>query len=170
MEQKKKYGWSAWGLCGLIFASIGAIFVPVGWFVPQIPGVVIRGDGGLPVFRGMFCGMGGLFLVLGLCFIAVDIRRRNQQRRAYEMGNCVEAEILGLKEYSSINVNGRHPNVIECAYTDASGVVHVYRSRALYTNFWPMLQSKTVPVYIDRDNENIGFVDIDAVLPEIRVH
>jgi len=33
-----------------------------------------------------------------------------------------------------------------------------------------LLKSDTVPVYIDRYNENIGFVDIDAVLPERRIH
>ena len=33
-----------------------------------------------------------------------------------------------------------------------------------------LLKAEKVPVYIDRYNENIGFVDIDAVLPEIRIH
>ena len=162
---KKKFGWSVWGICGSIFAVIGGIFVPVGWFVPQIPNVTIRGDGGLPVFRGMFCGIGGLFLVMGLCFLLVDVRRRARLRRAYDMGNYVEAKILGMKEMKNIDVNGRHPNVIECAWTDAAGTEHIYCSRALFREAWP-LKSDTVPVYIDRDDENIGFVDIDAVIGE----
>ena len=38
------------------------------------------------------------------------------------------------------------------------------------TDVTKLLKSATVPVYIDRMNENIGFVDVDAVLPEIRIH
>ena len=162
---KKKFGWSAWGICGSIFAVVGGIFALVGWFVPQIPNVRISGDGGAPFFRAVFCGMGGLFLVLGLCFVLVDVRRRARLRRAYDMGNYVEAKILGMKELKNIDVNGRHPNVIECAWTDAAGTEHIYRSRALFREAWP-LKSDTVPVYIDRDDENIGFVDIDAVIGE----
>ena len=60
--------------------------------------------------------------------------------------------------------------MVECAYTDPSGIVHIYHSRYLYTDVTKLLTAKTVPVYIDRDNEDIGFVDIDAVLPEIRIH
>ena len=59
---------------------------------------------------------------------------------------------------------------IEAVRSDPNGVVHVYRSRYLKTDVTKLLKSDTVPVYIDRYNENIGFVDIDAVLPEIRIH
>ena len=48
--------------------------------------------------------------------------------------------------------------------------MHVYRSRYLYTDVTKLLKDKKIPVYIDRYDENIGFVDIDAVLPEIRIH
>ena len=60
--------------------------------------------------------------------------------------------------------------MVEAAWTGPDGVVHVYRSRYLKSNVTKLLKSDTVPVYIDRYNENIGFVDIDAVLPEIRIH
>ena len=43
-------------------------------------------------------------------------------------------------------------------------------SRYLFTDVTKLLTAKTVPVYIDREDEDIGFVDIDAVLPEIRIH
>ena len=167
---KKKFGWTGAGLCGLIFASIGAIFLPVGWVVSRIPASQWEGEGGPELFRYVFCGIGALFLVIGLGLVLVDVRRRYLLRRAYNMGNCVEAEILGMETNRHMDVNGRNPSVVECAYTDASGVVHIYRSRYLYMNVRPLLKAKTVPVYIDRDNENIGFVDIDAVLPEIKIH
>ena len=56
---------------------------------------------------------------------------------------------------------------IEAVRSDPNGVVHVFRSRYLKTDVAKLLKSDTIPVYIDRYNESIGFVDIDAVLPEI---
>ena len=118
----------------------------------------------------MFCGIGGLFLLLGLGFLVVDIRRRYLLRRAYNGGNCVEAKILGVVTQRNVNMAYGQPRMIEAAWTDSNGVVHVYRSRYLKTDVTKLLKSDTVPVYIDRYNENIGFVDIDAILPEIRIH
>jgi hypothetical protein len=105
-----------------------------------------------------------------LGFLAVDIRRRYLLRRAYEGGNCVDAQILGVVTQRNVNMPYGQPRMIEAAWTDPNGVVHVYRSRYLKTDVTKLLKSTTVPVYIDRYNEDVGFVDIDAVLPEIRIH
>ncbi len=167
---RKKYGWTVWGVIGFIFAPIGLLFTVLGillgrsetvrWKTPRDPGI----------FLAVFGGIGGLFLLLGLGFLLADIRRRYLLRRAYEGGERVDAEIIGMVIQRNVNMVNGSPRMLECAWTDASGVVHVYRSRYLYTDVTKFLTSKTVPVYIDRFNENIGFVDIDAVLPEIRIH
>ena len=188
VETKKKMGWTAFGLIGSIFAPIGLLFVSLGAGLGLISNIRWRTPDEQMVFTALFCGIGGVFLVLGLIFLAIDLRRRYLLRRAYVSGNCVEAEILGVVEPRGENVfSGRtpvaqaeasrneqiafsRPRVLEAAWTDANGVVHIYRSRYLRTNVEKLLKSKTVPVYIDRYNENIGFVDVDAALPEIRVH
>ena len=102
--------------------------------------------------------------------LGLDLRRRSWLRNAYYSGNCVQAKILGMVTQNNVNTFSGVPRMLECAWTDASGVVHVYRSRYLYTDVSQMLKSDTVPVYIDRENEKYGFVDVDAVLPEIRIH
>ncbi len=189
MEKKKKTGWTAFGLIGLIFAPMGLLFTVLGAVLGQMENARWKGPDEPVIFMAVFCGMGGIFLVLGLVFLGLDLRRRYLLRRAYESGNRVEAEILGVTDQRSVSVFSgstpvaqaesarkesvsftNHPRVLEAAWTDANGVVHVYRSRYLYVNVEKLLKSKTVPVYIDRYNENIGFVDVDAVLPEIRVH
>ena len=188
METKKKMGWTAFGLIGSIFTPMGLLFVTLGVVLGQIANVRWRTPDDQMVFTAVFCGVGGIFLVLGLVFLTVELRRRYLLRRAYMSGNCVEAEILGVVESRGDNMlSGRTsvaqaessrrehmafsgPCVLEAAWTDANGVVHIYRSRYLRSNVEKLLKSKTVPVYIDRYNENIGFVDVDAVLPEIRVH
>jgi hypothetical protein len=61
--------------------------------------------------------------------------------------------------------------VVEVHYTDPdTGTVHVFYSRYLYINAKRLLTSYEVPVYMDREDKRVGFVDIDAVLPKIEVH
>ena len=170
METKrKKYGWTAKGILSLVFLPMGLLFLPLG------VGLWSAGVGDDPedplIFLLVFGGMGALFLLAGLILLLLDLRRRHLLRRAYEGGYSVQAKIAGMKDITSVNMNGGHPSQLECHWTDpATGVVHVYYSRYLYHHVTDLLTSDEVPVYIDRMDERIGFVDIDAVLPEIRVH
>ena len=173
---RRKTGWTVMGIVGFIFAPIGFIFMLVSVVlrkpdILQHTGSAVWKHADDPmILQAVFGSMGCLFLILGLIFLGFDLRRKMLLKRAFDGGLRVEAEITGISTVNNVKVNHRHPRVVECAYTDASGVVHIYRSRYLYTDVSKLLTSKTVPVYLDRFNENIGFVDIDAVLPEIRVH
>jgi len=69
--------------------------------------------------------------------------------------------------------------VVEVHWTDPdTGTVYVFHSRYLYVNVEPLLTGDAlkdslrfeVPVYLDRGDVRVGFVDIDAVLPRIEVH
>ena len=167
---RRKMGWTVYGILGFIFAPMGFLFLMIGFIVGQSGYIHWRGNGDPAIFTAVFCSIGGLFLLLGLGFLAVDIRRRYLLRRAYDGGNCVEAQILGVVTQRNVNMPYGQPRMVEAAWTDPNGVVHVYHSRYLNVDVTKLLKSATVPVYIDRYNENIGFVDIDAVLPEIRIH
>ena len=169
MYEHKKYGWTVKGILGMVFAPMGLLFLIMGilfWYFkigdqPEVP----------KIFLYTFGGMGAIFLLVGLALLLADIHRRSLLRRAYEGGHYVMAQIAGINAQQNVSRNGRYPIVVECHYTDpATGVVHVYYSRYLYVNVADLLQSDQVPVYIDRMNDEIGFVDIDAILPEIRVH
>jgi len=169
----KKMGWTVYGIIGFIFAPMGFLFTMIGLVVGQsgrFGRIRWKGNSDPAIFTAVFCGIGGLFLLLGLVFLAVDIRRRYLLRRAYEGGNCVDAQILGVVTQRNVNMAYGQPRMVEAAWTDPNGVVHIYHSRYLKTDVTKLLKSATVPVYIDRHNENIGYVDIDAVLPEIRIH
>ena len=169
MNERKKYGWTAKGIVGMVFLPMGLMFLTMGilfWYLKV-------GDEpeGPKIFLYTFGVMGAVFLAVGLALLLGDIRRRALLRRAYEGGYCVMAQIAGINNQQNVRVNGGSPCVVECHYQDpATGTVHVYYSRYLYVSVAGLLKSDQVPVYIDRMNEKIGFVDIDAVLPEIRVH
>ena len=167
---RKKMGWTVYGILGFVFAPMGLLFAIIGIVVWQAKSVSWQHPDDPVVFISVFGGIGGLFLILGLVFLLADVRRRRLQQRAYDGGNCVEAQILGVVTQRNVNTPYGQPRMIEAAWTDPNGVVHVYRSRYLRSDVTKLLKSDTVPVYIDRYNENVGFVDIDAVLPEIRYH
>ena len=167
---RKKMGWTVYGILGFIFAPMDFLFLMIGLLVGRSGNVRWEGSDDPVIFTAVFCGIGGLFLLLGLGFLAVDLRRRYLLRRAYDGGNCVDAQILGVVTQRNVNMPYGQPRMLEAAWTDPNGVVHVYHSRYLSFDVTKLLKSDTVPVYIDRYDENIGFVDIDAILPEIRIH
>ena len=168
-RRPQKFGWSALGIVGTVFAPIGLFFVLLGvllWHFQAGP------DPEDPeIFLWVFCGIGALFLLPGLAFIWVELRRRKRMKDAYDSGNFVMAKIAGVQTRSNVNMNGRFPYVVECHYTDpASGKVQICYSRFLYFNPTGLLTSDEVPVYIDRYDSKKVFVDIDAVLPEVEIH
>ena len=163
----KRYGWTEKGIVGLIFAPIGLVFLVVGLlFNAQLQAPEER-----LVFLICFAGMGGAFLAVGLILLGLELWRRKRQRDAYEGGYHVMGKVAGCRVNTRVNLNGTHPMVVEVHVTDPdTGTVHVFHSRYLYVNVEPLLTADEVPVYLNREDGRVGFVDIDAILPRIEVH
>lgn len=162
----KKFGWTVWGILGFVFAPIGLLFLLIGGMVSPVSSSFQSMDGPA-VFRYTFCGMGGLFFLLGAGFLFRDLRRRYRLRQAFYGGYMVDARITAVREIRNANRNGSHPFVIECVCTDSSGEEHVYRSRYLYKDPGRMLTGTTIPVYVDRMNGKIGFVDVESIIDRL---
>ena len=144
----KHYGWTVWGILGFVFVPIALIFIPVGFIVNAMK----PGETG-QVILYIFGGIGSIFLLLGLGFLFMDLRRRNLMRRAYNGGNAVTAKVVGVRTVNNVNINGQHPFVLDCEYQG-----HVYHSRYLYRDI-PVTGTE-VTVYVDRIDDRIGYVDI----------
>lgn len=166
---KKKWGWNDSGIVGCVFTPIGLFFTVLGFLIGTSPDVKWDDPKGAEIFKWVMGGLGLVFLITGLVLLYLGIRHRNQLRQAYEYGNKVEAKIMGVKT-ELMSKSSTVIRRLECSYTDDNGVVHVFRSRYLPTDVSGMLKTDTVPLYLNRDNPNIGYVDVDAILPEIRVH
>ncbi len=163
----KKYGWSEKGIIGLIFAPLGLIFLVVGLMC----NASIRAPDERLAFLICFVGLGGVFFAVGLILLGMELWRRERQRAAYEGGYYVMGKVAGCRVNTHVSLKGTHPMVVEVHYNDPdTGTVHVFHSRNLYINVEPLLTSDMVPVYLDREDRRVGFVDIDAVLPKIEVH
>ncbi len=169
MRDKKKYGWTVKGIIGAVFLPMGLVYLFVSVMIRQFAFQSVNGDPDVLLY--VFGGIGLVFAVLGLVFLYLDLRRRALLRRAYEGGHYVMAKIIGVTRQNNVRINHSSPYVIECSWAEPErDIVHIYTSRYLFTDVTQLLKSDEVPVYIDRMNEDIGFVDIDAVLPEIRRH
>lgn len=169
MNENKKFGWTEKGIVGVIFAPMGFFFLILGmmfWYFkvgedPEDP----------MIFLTVFGGMGAVFLLVGLGLLLSDVSRRSKLRQLYEAGDYVMAKIVGAQPRTNVNTGGSHPYVVECHYQDPdTGVTHIYFSRYLYFSPTDLLTAQEVPVYRDRNDERIAFVDIDAVLPPVRLH
>ena len=142
------YGWTVWGILGFVFLPVSLIFIPVGFIVNAAK----PGEAG-QAFLYAFCTIGIIFLVIGLVFLSIDLRRRYLMRRAFNGGNAVTATVVGVRSVNNVNMNGQHPVVLDCEYQG-----NIYHSRYLYRNI-PEIGAK-ITVYVDRIDDRVGFVDI----------
>ena len=108
--EKKQFGWTIWGILGFSFAPAALIFVPAAF----IASAANPGEKG-KAFLFTFLLIGAVFLLLSLIFLFVDLRRRHLLRRAYNGGNAVTAIVTSVKVVHNVNINGKHPSVVECA-------------------------------------------------------
>ena len=162
-----RYGWTEKGIVGLIFAPLGLVFLVVG----LVCNASVPASDERLAFLICFAGVGGVFLAVGLIFLGMELWRRKRQRDAYEGGYHVMGKVAGCRVNTRVNLNGTHPMVVEVHVTDPdTGTVHVFHSRYLYVNVEPLLTADEVPVYLNREDGRVGFVDIDAILPRIEVH
>ena len=78
MNERKKYGWTAKGIVGMVFLPMGLMFLTMGvlfWYLkvgdePEMP----------KIFLYTFGGMGAVFLAVGLGLLLADIHRRTLLR------------------------------------------------------------------------------------------
>ena len=172
MNNKKiNLGTSALDIISIIYIIIGSVLLIIGLVITKFSFSNPENVTGSPLlFLFIFGGIGSVFLILGIIFLIVRIKKRNKIKELVASENCVYAVITGFSENYNLTVNGRHPYVIECSYTDSNGTMHIFKSRNLFFNPIDIVTDMNVPVYVSPDNYKNYYVDIDAVLPNIEQH
>lgn len=172
-------------LVGIIFAPIGGLFLILGLAISgslffkggyvTVNGVYTYyapGEFNMAVglFLGLFGGMGLLFLILGLIFLGIGIKRNNAVKRVLETGKQITARITGVELNYSVRINRRHPYIIICEYEDAfSGKIHVFKSDSILHNPGDVV-GESVTVLVDRDNWDTYYVDTDSFTSKYEYH
>ena len=165
MDKKFKPQIPAVSFVGTVFAPIGLIFTIIGLVSAHaIRSGTMQIDGDSTVFKWVFFGVGALFLVLGLCFLGAAFVSVRAQKRVFEQGKCVYAAFERAEENLNVTINGRHPFRAVLLYTDEFGVQHEFRSRDVLHDTLAQLTGKPIPVYIDNDDPEQYYVDLESIL------
>ena len=83
MERKAKMGLSAMMIVAITFTIIGAAFFPIG-LIAGVGNMAV--EGGLAIFVIVFCGLGAIFLTLGVLFFVLEIKKKNRSNRLLAEG------------------------------------------------------------------------------------
>ena len=171
---------------GMIFAILGAVFIPVGFIGPLIfqPGRMVTINGAYRplteadawigwLFGGIFWTIGVIFLMVGLVFLVRPAKRRREIERLKREGVRIEATVQSC-EPSNIRLGvttggigdhggmgGRATYHLTCSYEDFHGTTYVFKSDLLREDPTPYLQDGKVVVYHDRGGMNPNYVDVD---------
>lgn len=165
MERKAKFEMNTISILGIIFFCMGIVFMAFGIGFTALS----QDEMGL-VFLWSFGGTGLSFLLIGIVFLLITVKKKSIHTRLLQSGSYILAEISGVTLNYNIRVNGKSPYVVECRYQDGSGNVHIFKSSCLFFDPYPLLKSQTVKVYVEGENYKHYYVDIDEILPKVIRH
>ena len=148
-------------IIGAIFCVVGFVLMCAGAGTTAYGNSIGEGDETM-LFLYIFGGIGLLFLIIGLPFLIVAIRRRNTISRLLETGVQAEGIITDVVINLQVTVNGRHPYKVECQVTDpATGEIYLYSSGNVMKKI-DYLVGRSVTVYYDPDDRKKYYVDIES--------
>lgn len=172
MEKRKvKMGLSAMMIVALTFIVIGVVFLAIGITSSLLDWSV---EGSLMVFSLVFGGVGTLFLICGILFLFVEIKKCNTCNRLLQEGYYITAEVVSVDKNWNVTYGKHgHPYVIRCQYDDGSGTIHIFKSRNITSYPGSNLEGQMVRVYLDRnapDTYKHYYMDVDAILQNVTEH
>lgn len=148
-------------IIGIVFCVMGLALMCAGVGTTAYGKSIGEGDETM-LFLYIFGGIGLLFLIIGLPFLIVAIRRRNTISRLLETGVQAEGIITDVVINLQVTVNGRHPYKAECQVTDpATGEIYLYSSGNVMKKI-DYLVGRSVTVYYDPDDRKKYYVDIES--------
>ena len=108
-------------------------------------------------------GLAGLtFLLVGAIGLAVLARKARLRHWLLENGRALNADYDGCGLQTSLEMNGRHPYVVHCHYTDsATRTIYNFRSEGLWFSPASLLEGRrTVRVLVHPDDYRKYYVDL----------
>lgn len=146
-------------LLGIIFLAVGVPFLSVG-VAAGVNGMEIPAED-KPVLMFAFGGVGAVFVVLGLVFMAAQIGKGAKRRRLLQRGTRYEADIVNMYQNTSMAVNHRFPYVVECTYYDGRGQTVLVKSSNLWPKKWTFSPEHLMAaVYVNPDNPKDYYVAV----------
>ncbi|NCC43113.1 MAG: phage holin family protein [Clostridia bacterium] len=168
-------------LCGVIFTIMGSVFAGIGLAISLL--AVSYPDRWM--FFLIFGGIGGIFLVIGIIFLARELRKKSQVKRLKNSGDYVNAVIKSVAVDSSIEYGGMagtsalyknlsasgsheqvytsHPLYFQCSYAAPDGIEHIFRSESKVGLDQERYIGQNVKVYYKGDDFRKYYVALEEV-------
>ncbi len=164
MERKVKFGVNVLLILGIVFSAIGGIYVVIAL------GVAFSGASQAePGFPLIFGGIGGVFLVLGLVFLGVELGKRRKIRAMVLSGHYVWGTIVSIDWDTHVRINGRNPQVAVAQYCHGSKQ-HYFTSRHLPRYCSDTLIGQKVRIYCQAPDFSCYYVDLEPLLANHILH
>lgn len=153
-------------LLGILFLILGALMTLAAlgaWLVVTRITVTEEPAWVAPV---VLASVGIPFFMVGLGFVIAVKVMDKKKNRLLQHGKKIYAEVTGSQIVYQVAVNGRHPNRLECRYTDEfTGDVFLYSSRNIFGDTYPYV-GQQVAVYVNPDDPADYYVDVDSLRKE----
>lgn len=159
---------SATTLVFLLLTGMGLLFI-------IIPGVIITGFIKSGVYQPDELGISGLFpfwiliscgillLIIGLVVLAKGRKARKEQACLLSEGIHFPASVTKFYMNTALSINGRHPYIAECVYTNSYGENILVKSKNLWPEFIPQPGELEATVHVDRNNPENYYVTVSSL-------
>lgn len=116
---------------------------------------------------------GIIMIIMGLIFGAIGViptyfmmKKEKKKKYLLSQGRRIYAIVENVEINYNYSVNGRHPYVVYCRYTDEySGASFIYKSENLWVDPYPYLQQGSqVCVMVDGTDYSQYYVDVESSL------
>ena len=119
----------------------------------------------------IFPGIGMIFLVLGGTGLIVRINKSSLEKRLKENGEVVYANYSETILNTMYKVNGKSPYIIICEWVNpVDNKRYIFKSKNIWIYPNNIIEEKNIkqfPVYIDKENKNKYFVDVDFLTEDV---
>jgi len=132
----------------------------------------IQSTGGTVVLVAVFGGIGGVFFLIGIIVLGVNVRRKKLNKRLVENGRKIYADLYEIVINGSYRVNRRHPYNITCKWQDkSSGILYLFKSENIWFDPSSIIEEKNItklPVYVDENDFKKYYVEIDSIVEKVQ--
>lgn len=147
------------GILGIVFSTLGGLFIA---FRAE--------EEDLGTIGAIFAIIGSAFLLVCVILLIISFGRKKKLERIIENGYYIVAEIGDIVQNYNVRVNGRFPYVITARYQDSTGCIHTFRSKNIFYNPVGIMTNNMVKIYTRPDNFKLYYMDINEILPEVKMH
>lgn len=135
------------------------------YYDPDNPSDVSSGS---KILELIFILIGGVFAVLGVILIIVNILSGNRRKKLMQTGERLTGTITDVVMNNAVRINGHHPFKAECEVINPfDGEKYLYSSENVTCNISELV-GREVTVYVDRNNKKKYYVDIFELMDKYK--